>query len=402
MRRSGASAIDADTREIMSGDVVRHTNSGRIAVVVEIGRTHRDGTIEYRVHVDSDDEEEDAWWNSAHARRVRGRDPYRRYLAMRDAEDDVDRQLRRSDRPVLGRGVLLPALAWERIRWRLVNLRRALPSRTRTTLRDLGRGHWIAAADDCLSRQYRARDRSPRTNDSDVCPACGWRAHTGLRCTECDPVLGDAAAGLQAAVPDVATFEWQYLHSLGGMSHDDARDLVLVLRDWNARRARGRTSFPSSTSPTPSVEWSSERIADQFRAEIRARFEAENAAYRSEEAAGIERARRANPEWWAEFAASSTAARPSDGPSWVIYRAADLRIDDNCARIVLPVGWMIGLDFVRMFDDTSVAWTVPTLAAEVVGGVARVVVEVILVDCWDDARAAAWSAARSGRDGARP
>lgn len=111
----------------------------------------------------------------------------------------------------------------------------------------------------------------------DVCPGCGWHAHTGPRSADCAPALGRAATRLQEAAPDVSstklgyghgrvtfeidddlsvgfdvrhpwnatgdardestvTFPWQRLHSLGGLSHDDALDLVRTLRDWSVRR----------------------------------------------------------------------------------------------------------------------------------------------------------------------
>lgn len=50
---------------------------------------------------------------------------------------------------------------------------------------------------------------------------------------------------------------------------------------------------------------------------------------------------------------------------------------------------MIGLDVIRMFDDISVSWTRPLVFAGVVCGEARVMVELILVDYWDDDRASA-------------
>ncbi len=101
-----------------------------------------------------------------------------------------------------------------------------------------------------------------------------WYAHTEFSHTKCDPALGDAATLLQGVVPDVRStklgygdarltfnidddlavgfdvrscsdgptfvFIWRYLHSLNRLTHDDALDLVRVLRDWNARRLERR------------------------------------------------------------------------------------------------------------------------------------------------------------------
>lgn len=50
---------------IVLGDIVQHTGSLRRGRVVEIGKTCRDGTIEYRMKIDGDDPSFEVWWNSA-------------------------------------------------------------------------------------------------------------------------------------------------------------------------------------------------------------------------------------------------------------------------------------------------------------------------------------------------
>jgi len=152
---------------IISGDVVEHTNSSRQGCVVEIGRTHSDGTTEYRVRPAQDDrfDIQLTWWNSAHIRRIPRRDPFRRYLALIAIEDDLAKQERRQDPPrashqcwaYRGRkfGPWLPDTVWEKLYWRLCNQQRYDPGGAYVYY-DLGRGAWEKAAIECLERRDRA------------------------------------------------------------------------------------------------------------------------------------------------------------------------------------------------------------------------------------------------------
>ncbi len=154
------------TRDIISGDVVEHTNSHRRGCVVEVGRTHHDGTTEYRVRPAQADRfgTELTWWNSAHICRVVRRDPFRRYLALVAIEDDSVKQERRQQPPegrrnwaLRGRafGPWLPEAVWEKLYWRLSNQQHLDPHGAYVSY-DLGREAWKKAAIDCLER----RDRS--------------------------------------------------------------------------------------------------------------------------------------------------------------------------------------------------------------------------------------------------
>jgi hypothetical protein len=151
---------------IISGDVVEHTNSHRRGCVIEVGRTHHDGTTEYHVRPARDDRfnVELTWWNSAHVRRVRRRDPFRRYLALSAIEDDLTKQERRQQPPDGRRrwtrrsrtfGPWLPDAVWDKLYWRLSNQRRYDPSGAYVHY-DLGRASWEKAAIDCLERRDRA------------------------------------------------------------------------------------------------------------------------------------------------------------------------------------------------------------------------------------------------------
>jgi hypothetical protein len=110
-----------DEPVVYTGDVVRHVNSGSIGIVLEIGRTHRDGST---------------------------------------AEDDLAGQARRAAHRSLQirrDGGWFPEKLWEKMFWRLTNRRRLLPQGGYVSF-PLGRDHWDVAALDCLER----RDRSAR------------------------------------------------------------------------------------------------------------------------------------------------------------------------------------------------------------------------------------------------
>lgn len=158
---------DTITDTVLLGDVVEHTNSHRRGCVVEVGRTHRDGTIEYRVRPGRDDRlgSDLTWWCSAHVRRVVRRDPYRRYLALVAVEDDPTRKEAWRLLPSDGRhhwrrrywrfGPWLPDAVWDKMYWRLNN-QRTIDAGGSWVSYDLGRAAWILAGIDCLDRRERA------------------------------------------------------------------------------------------------------------------------------------------------------------------------------------------------------------------------------------------------------
>ena len=132
-------------------------------------------------------------------------------------------------------------------------------------------------------------------------------------------------------------------------------------------------------------QWSDEVVAESFRSEIRARFEAHNAAYRAREAVELEAVLREHPE---------TRGQPGyevrDSGAWCVYQASEIRIDRNSVTIVLPHGIAIGIDLVHLFDHTTMAWTRATIGATIVDGEARSTIEILLVATWDDSMEAAW------------
>lgn len=165
---------------IIPGDVVQHTSTRRVACVVQIGRTHSDGTIEYEVRPaqnrDGALDLDLRWWNSAHIRRMPRRDPYRRYLALAAREDDAASQARRQHPPNNARGrwrqraryfgPWISSEVWENLYWKLSNTMCRDPSGARVWY-NLGRESWERAALDCLERRDRAAHygMQPRTGE---------------------------------------------------------------------------------------------------------------------------------------------------------------------------------------------------------------------------------------------
>lgn len=139
------------------------------------------------------------------------------------------------------------------------------------------------------------------------------------------------------------------------------------------------------------AEWSTERVAEQFRNEIRERFARENASWLAAERKGIAEVKakcdaegKPYPDWLEE--------RPSFLQE--IYERLDIQITSNSVRVILPNGFAIHTDFVDMFGGTEVGWSYPSIAAVIVDGEPRVAIELILIDYWDDARHAKWDEER--------
>lgn len=134
----------------------------------------------------------------------------------------------------------------------------------------------------------------------------------------------------------------------------------------------------------PLPQWPDEVVAESFRSEIRARFEAHNAAYRAREAADLEAVLREHPE-----KDGQPGYEVHNSGAWYVYQASEIWIDRNSVTIVLPRGIAIGIDLIHMFDHTTAAWSRPMIGAIVVDGEARPTIEIVLVATWDDAMDAA-------------
>lgn len=138
-----------------------------------------------------------------------------------------------------------------------------------------------------------------------------------------------------------------------------------------------------------SKEWTEEQKADRFRAEIRERFEAENASWRAEEARDIERLKTEQPDYFAKQ--YSGFGQITDSFLWEIYTGTVIEISaETGVRIILPGRFSVGVDCIGMFEHTSVAWSRISVNAEIIDGVARVVLSLFFIDYWTDEREAAW------------
>lgn len=137
--------------------------------------------------------------------------------------------------------------------------------------------------------------------------------------------------------------------------------------------------------------WPIEDIVQSFRSEIRARFEALNVAARTRDAAELEVVLRECPE-----KRGQPGFEVRDSFAWCVYQASEIRITRNKVTIVLPRGYAVGLDFVHLFDRTSVAWSRPFIGAAIVDGEARPAIEIFLAVSWDADHEAQWL--RDGQD----
>lgn len=135
-----------------------------------------------------------------------------------------------------------------------------------------------------------------------------------------------------------------------------------------------------------------ERVADQFRQDVRERFEAENAEWLAEERTGIAKVKadcdakgEPYPDWMVE----------RNSFFWEIYSGSDIQITNNSVRVIVPNGFAIYPDFIAMFGGTSVGWSIPSVSAIIVDGEAHVTIELILIDYWDDERHVKWLAEKA-------
>lgn len=135
-----------------------------------------------------------------------------------------------------------------------------------------------------------------------------------------------------------------------------------------------------------------EKVAEQFRLDVRAAFEAENAEWLAEERAGIAKVKadldaegKPHPDWLVE----------RNSFYWEIYNGSKIHIERNSVKVLLPIGFAVYPDFIAMFGGTAVGWANPSVTATIVDGKPRVVIELILIDYWDDERQAKWLAEKA-------
>lgn len=147
----------------------------------------------------------------------------------------------------------------------------------------------------------------------------------------------------------------------------------------------------NEVNEAPVPQWSDEAVAESFLTEIRARFEAHNAAYRAREAAELEVVLREHPE-----RRGQQGFEVCDSCAWEVYQESEIQIDRNTVTIVLPSYYRVGIDLMHLFDNTTMAWSQPVIGATIVDGEARPTIEITLVATWTDEMDAAWR--KSGND----
>jgi len=140
------------------------------------------------------------------------------------------------------------------------------------------------------------------------------------------------------------------------------------------------------------TKWTNEQVAAQYRLDVQRAFETENAEWLSEERKGIAEVildcaakGEPHPDW--------AVARSSF--FWDIYSLSEIKIENNSVQVLLPNGFGIYPDFIAMFGNTSVGWVVPSVSAILVDDEPRLAIELILIDYWDDDRAAEWTSAQA-------
>lgn len=141
----------------------------------------------------------------------------------------------------------------------------------------------------------------------------------------------------------------------------------------------------TTTSPPDSSAWSTEKIVSQFRNEVHQVFVAENRRHLEEEAAEIAHTKIEHADYLAAHPETDLTIR--DSLFWEIYRRSMFHIDGNHVKIVLPTGFGLYSELIEMFGTTSVGWTRPSISAETVDNESRVVIDLLLVDYWNDDKA---------------
>lgn len=132
------------------------------------------------------------------------------------------------------------------------------------------------------------------------------------------------------------------------------------------------------------TEWTDAKKFAQFRAEIHRKFEAENAAWRAQEEAEIAALKLEGP------IPPELVVR--DSFYWEIYSRTVFKARANSVRAILPIGFAHRPEMIEMFGETSVGWSSASLSATIMNGEPHVVIDVLLIDSWDDERHAEWLA----------
>ena len=128
-------------------------------------------------------------------------------------------------------------------------------------------------------------------------------------------------------------------------------------------------------------EWTEKQIQDHWLMEVTQRFADLNTKHLAEEAADIARIK-SEGRW------NLDDMGPRDSHEWEVFVGSVIAFDRNSVRVTLPNKLAIYPDVVVLFDDAETAWSRVWIDAE--GD--HVVLDVTLVDSWDDSRSSMWRA----------
>lgn len=145
-------------------------------------------------------------------------------------------------------------------------------------------------------------------------------------------------------------------------------------------------------------QWSDEEVQQQFYKDVRARFEAENAAYQAMDRHGIDKLLLDDPNFFERNEWAKDAFGIRNSFLWEILEGCQFSYHFNRAEIVLPEGFAIGADVVNMFSNTAVAWGLPSISAKIIDGQPRLVIDVLLIDFWSDERQREWEEEQLGKE----
>lgn len=139
--------------------------------------------------------------------------------------------------------------------------------------------------------------------------------------------------------------------------------------------------------------WSDEKVGRHFMTEIHKRVlelkyqwtvhqDAEDADFLEEHGETFQ-------QWCESKGIGEETWNRSEQPEMDFFESCFFRFDRNSVDIILPSG-NLRPEMLRLFEGTTMAWSKPTITAEIYEDEPRVVVNITLVDFWDDARQIKW------------
>ena len=142
-----------------------------------------------------------------------------------------------------------------------------------------------------------------------------------------------------------------------------------------------------------SEEWSTDRKFQQFKTEVEARFVREREFWRDIFERETADARSKNPNFDAQCKAWGIGVEfdPSlDCLEWNLFEHSEILLEDGMVKIILDSRYALRPEWCHMFEMTSVAWSGLLMSAQIRNGEPRIVLDMMMIDYWDDEREAEW------------